>query len=75
MIYSLDSPYMPHLIDEYKTGYTEEDEGLECSVCGAEIISGSSYYDVCGKIYCPLCSDAAESHILDNVRNNYIFEY
>lgn len=73
MIYPIDSPYIPHLIDEYKTGYDDFDI-LECTECGSRIKSGKKYYNVCGRIYCAACRSEAEKDILSNVADDYIFE-
>lgn len=45
-----------------------------CSECGASLCPGEEYYDVQGSIYCMNCTDKAERHILDEVREDYIFE-
>lgn len=72
MKYALDSDYMPYLIDEYKTG------GLggyaKCSGCGAQIADGERYFDIDGKVFCMNCSATAEEHIMEKVREEYIFE-
>lgn len=76
MKYSLDSPYMPHLIDEYVTGGFDESFGVpQCRSCGADIGCGEQYYDVDGNIYCMRCSGSADKDILESVRDNYIYEY
>ncbi len=73
MKYSLDSPYMPYLIDEYKCS---GDLGMfiKCSACGADIADNERYYDVDGRMFCMSCSEAAETAILEKVREEYIFE-
>ncbi len=75
MKYSLDSPYMPYLIDEYKTS-CEDDECSEpeCAACGGVVRNGESCYDVDGAIYCMRCSEAADEAILELVRDRYICE-
>lgn len=75
MKYSLDSPYMPYLIDEYKTS-CEDDEYSEpeCASCGTVIGGGESCYDVNGTVYCMQCSAEADEAILELVRDRYICE-
>lgn len=76
MKYSLEEPCISMLIDEYKTGAFGEDRfGVcRCSSCRKEIAPGESYFDVDGEFFCMGCREEAESLILEQIRDNYIFE-
>ena len=77
MIYSLNNPYLPYAAERFRTGSYGEDsytDSILCSECGMEIAAGEAYYDVHGVIFCMSCSEYASQQILDEVRENYIFE-
>lgn len=77
MKYSVTSPYLPYLSDRCRTGNFGEDRyrgGIYCSECGETLGDGESYYDVGGNIFCMRCEKSAESFILDEVRDEYIYE-
>ena len=78
MIYSPDSAYIPHLIDDYRTGcYGEDDQcdHIVCGSCGAMICDGDTYYDLNGSIFCHNCGEDADTAIADAVREEYTFEF
>ena len=77
MKYSITHPYLPCVADRLITGNYGEDRygcGIYCSACGEDITSGEEYYDVNGMFFCMRCEDEAEMSILDDVRDEYIFE-
>ena len=77
MMYSLNSPYLPYLADNYITGHYGEDRfasAAHCAVCGEMIMNGERYYDIGGQTLCMQCEPYAEQAILDDVRSSYIFE-
>lgn len=77
MKYAITHPYLPYIADKLLTGNYGEDRysgGIYCSVCGEEINYGEEYYEVGGKFFCMRCEDEAEMSILDEVRNEYIYE-
>lgn len=77
MKYALNDPYLPHLADRYKNeNYSEDflDGATYCSACGGTIYSGEQYYDVGGSFFCMSCEKTAENIILDEVRDDYIYE-
>ena len=77
LIYLQNSPYIGDAIDKYRTGNYGEDEYISdgvCRSCGGSISEGDRYYEVGGEIYCMNCEKEAECEILDEVRENYIYE-
>lgn len=79
MKYSMKNPVIPYLIDLYRTGnygedfYGEDDRGVRCCECGRVIPRGERYFDVNREFFCMDCEETAEQHILDIVKENYIF--
>ena len=77
MKYKINHPYLPYVMDGFLTGSYGEDsfnEKLYCSSCGEPIPYGSEYYSVGDNVYCLRCQYEADTAILDEVRENYIYE-
>lgn len=77
MVYNMESGNIPELIDRYRTGNYGEDsymQNIRCTNCDKQIAMGERYFDVGGSVYCMDCADAADEHILESVRDEYIYE-
>lgn len=75
MKYSIDSPHAAQLMDMYVTGNYGEilNSKPKCCCCGSRIEQRERYYDINGIIYCMNCEEEAETTILNDVREDYIF--
>lgn len=77
MIYRADDRRMPFFIDRYKTGDFGEDamrRNMICCGCGGNIKSGDLYYQTGDKVYCMDCENEAAEQILENVRQEFIYQ-
>lgn len=77
MIYKADDRRVPFMVDRYITGNFGEDDvrrKMVCCGCGGRIKSGDLYYLTGDKVYCMNCECEAVEQILENVRQEFIYQ-